>query len=593
MADAEAAGGGGGGEARGAERGGAGWTRDLYAALVRRKPISRAPTEAEAGAGGEEGGGGEGLRKSLTLVDLLGYGVGTTVGAGIYSLLGPGSLVAGPGIVLSFLAGAVSCVFTGLAYSEFAARCPVSGSAYTYAYTSFGEGLAWVIGWNLTLEYAVSAAAIARGWADYVAKLADLVRAARDPHAEGSALPAWLHDLPLGGGGAFSFSALAGLVVLLCTGLMLVGVGESSKVNVVITAINVLVLVFVVACGAAYVRPENWVSVHHSFVPYGAGSVFAGAGTIFFSFLGFDMVSSLAEEVRDPQRNMPLGIIGSLSIATVIYVSVSLVATGMVPFLQLGNAAAPLAFAFQRVGLVWASWVVSVGSLFGLTAATFTCLFGQPRIFYRMATDGLLFPLFAQVDARGVPRTGTLITGVLTATIAVFFSLGALADAISVGTLCAFTIVDAGVVFMRFVTPVTHARLLVLLAAFIVLLFAGAISFHLAGPWAVTGVFWALSLIPFALLHRFPTPAENLPSTFLCPFVPTVPLLGIAINVVMLAGLNADAWIRLVVWTALGALLYGLYGFRHSKLATHPPRSDATAGPESVRLLAEPEEDNG
>jgi amino acid transporter len=556
-------------EGNGAEQASA-WPRSFYGALVRRKPMPR----SDAGGAeerGVEGGGGEGagLQKSLTLLDILGYGVGTTVGAGIYSLIGPGSLVAGPGIVLSFLAGSVSCVFTGLAYAEFAARCPQAGSAYTYAYTSFGEGLAWVIGWNLTLEYSISAAAIARGWADYVSKLADLIRAARSPpdaQFSSPALPAWLHDLPLDASGAFSFSFLAGLIVVLCTGLMLVGVGESSRVNVVVTAINVLVLVFVVLAGARFVDAHNWTATNHSFVPYGAGSVFAGAGTIFFSFLGFDMVSSLAEEVHNPQRVMPIGIIGSLCVATVIYVSVSLVVTGMVPFLQLGHAAAPLAFAFQSVGLVWASWVVSVGSLFGLTAATFTCLFGQPRIFYRMAADGLLFRFFAETDKRGVPRAGTLVTGAVTATIALFFSLGALADAISVGTLCAFTIVDAGVVFLRLGTPASHARVLLALLLFVLLFLGGSVSFQLAGPWALTGTLWALAAFPFAYLHTLPTPPENLPRTFLCPLVPTVPLLGVAINLLMLAGLNSDAWLRLAVWTLIGAAVYFFYGIRHSKL---------------------------
>jgi basic amino acid/polyamine antiporter, APA family len=546
----------------------------LWAALTRRKEISPAEQASTDVADGDVGAAPHRLQQHLTVWDLLAYGVGTTVGAGIYSLLGPGTAIAGPGIVLSFATGAVSCALTGLAYSEFAARCPVAGSAYTYAYTSFGEGLAWVIGWNLTLEYSIAAAAIARAWSDHVSHLADLIRGSVAPKGaefSGPTLPLWLHGLPLDSGGTFSISVLAALVVVLCSALMMVGVRESSTVNLVMTSLKVLVLVFVALCGAAYVNASNWTVVNNSFVPFGASSVLAGAGTVFFSFLGFDTVSSLAEEVKNPQKNVPRGIIGSLVIATSLYVAVSLVVTGMVPFPLLETAEAPFAFAFQRVGVTWASWVVSCGALIGLTTATFTSLFGQPRIFHRMAVDGLLFPLFTHVDARGIPRAGTIATGFFAATIALLFSLGALADAISVGTLCAFTIVDAGVVFLRFSTPTNQSRLVLLLLAFVALVLAGSVAFNLAAPWAVPAVLWFLSLVPFALLHRFPTPPQNMPTSFVCPFVPTVPLLGVAINLLMLGGLRADAWLRLLVWTAIGAAIYFFYGIRHSKLNPHHP----------------------
>jgi amino acid transporter len=316
--------------------------------------------------------------------------------------------------------------------------------------------------------------------------------------------------------------------------------------------------------------------VRHSFVPYGAGSVVAGAGTIFFAFLGFDTVSSLAEEVRDPQRSMPVGIIGSLSIATVVYVSVSLVVTGMVPFPLLATAEAPLAFAFREAGVGWASWVVNVGALFGLTTGCFTSLFGQPRIFHRMAVDGLLFPALARVDARGVPRAGTVAAGVFAATIALFVSLDALADAISVGTLSAFTIVDAGVILLRLASPATQRYLVSLLLLFAALVLVGSLSFSHAGPWALTGAAWGLALVPFALLHRVPAPPPDAdhaapPHAFRCPLVPTVPLVGMAVNILMLGGLSADAWLRLAGWTLLGVAVYAFYGHWHSKLREPPP----------------------
>lgn len=299
----------------------------------------------------------------------------------------------------------------------------------------------------MTLEYAISAAAIARSWADYMAALA-----ARIAGVHQSAIPSWLFGMPLvGDGHVLSFSALAGLIVIICSLIMLLGVSESSTFNIVVCAVNVVVLTLVVIAGSFRADAANWVVENNSYAPYGAGSVVQGAGLVFFSFLGFEMCSSMAEEVKNPQRDMPVGILSSLAIAAAIYVSVTLVVTSMAPFTSLATEPAPLAWAFDHVGMEWCSWIINVGSLFGLTAATFTCLLGQPRIFYRMASDGLLFPLFKNLNKKGVPLEGTLITGAFTACIAVTVSLEALADAISIGTLLAFSLVDAGVIFLRYV----------------------------------------------------------------------------------------------------------------------------------------------
>uniref|UniRef100_A0A1X7UYV6 Cationic amino acid transporter C-terminal domain-containing protein n=1 Tax=Amphimedon queenslandica TaxID=400682 RepID=A0A1X7UYV6_AMPQE len=318
---------------------------------------------------------GSSLAERLGLIDLLGYGVGCTVGAGIYSLIGIGAGIAGPGVVISFLIGALSAVFTALAYSEFAARVPVTGSAYTFAYASFGEFLAWIIGWNLTLEYCISSAAIARSWGDYFTYMWTQY---------GLTPPTWLSEIPCG---ITSLSPAAAGIVILCTIVMLFGISTSSTFNVIITILNIGILAFFVGVGGTRVVPSNWVYQDDTFVPFGAASVFAGAGTVFFSYLGFDMVSSLAEETKNPQKNLPRGIIGSLSIAAVVYVGVGLVATGLLPFQFMVPAKAPLAFALEQRGLAWAGKVVTIGSLFGLTTACFTGLLGQPRIFYTMARD--------------------------------------------------------------------------------------------------------------------------------------------------------------------------------------------------------------
>jgi APA family basic amino acid/polyamine antiporter len=503
---------------------------------------------------------GKSLAEKLGLIDLLGYGVGCTVGAGIYSLIGIGAGIAGPGILISFLVGAISAMFTALAYSEFAARVPVTGSAYSYAYASFGEFFAWIIGWNLTLEYCISSAAIARSWGDYFTYMWGQF---------GLNPPSWLNDIQLG---FTSLSPAAAVIVLLCTFVMLFGITTSSTFNVIITILNVGVLMFFIGVGSCRVVPDNWVYESNSFVPYGAASIFAGAGTVFFSYLGFDMVSSLAEETKNPQKNLPRGIIGSLAIAAIVYVGVSLVATGLVPFQFMVPAKAPLAFALEQRGLSWAAKVITVGSLFGLTTACFTGLLGQPRIFYTMARDGLLFPFFQWTVKRSdVPVIGTLLTGIFTAGVAFFMTLDTLADAISIGTLMAFTIVCAGVMVLRYSggPPLRSAISISLIIAFICSTFMSAMFFVYSEtiPIPVPIVFGVFSFLIFVGLCFMKT--YNTPLTFKCPLVPLVPCAGIAINMYMLAGLQPAAWIRLGVWLAIGMLIYFAYGIWRSKMRNY------------------------
>lgn len=387
----------------------------------RVKPLSRCKTETVT------------LKKCLTLKDLVAYGVGCSVGAGVYSLVGVGAQIAGPSISLSFLISGIACIFTSLTYSEFSSRVPVTGSAYTFVYITFGELAAWLIGWNLTLGYGISAAGIARSWASYVHLFLQ---------QWGLYLPRYIVQAELFG---VHCSILAALLIICCTLILLAGVHESAKFNAYVTLLNILVLAFVVAFGSTKMDVLYW----EPFMPAGFHGVMAGAGVVFFSYLGFDMVACLAEEVSEPQRTLPKAIIGSLLISMTIYVGVSLVVTGMAPIDILGNKV-PLVNAFIFHNLPWAGRIVSFGSIFGLTTAAFTCLMGQPRIFYQMAKDGLLPTLFSKLHHQTqVPVASTLLTGSLVALIAFVFDLSFLANVISCGTLQVFTFVNAGVLLLR------------------------------------------------------------------------------------------------------------------------------------------------
>jgi APA family basic amino acid/polyamine antiporter len=592
-----------------------------------------ATTRPGKSGGSEPAGAGDtkkemGLRRELSLVDIVAYGVGCTVGAGIYSLVGEGAKTAGPAVLLSFLLGAVSCVLTGFAYSELAALIPLSGSAYTYTMVTMGELPAWLVGWNLTLEYAISAAAIARSWASYVAVIFK---------SAGAPLPAFVAALPLAPG--WTLSPLAAGLVLACTAVLTCGVSASSRFNLVITVVNMLVLAFVVGYGSTFVDPANWTVVNDSFIPYGLSSVSSGAGVVFFSFLGFDMVSSLAEEVKSPQTTMPLGIIASLGASATVYVAVCLVVTGMAPFPEFTTPEhidSPLSFVFEYHGAAWAAVLVAIGSVAGLTSAAFTCIMGQPRIFFRMARDGLLWQLFADVsESTGVPITGTWITGVLTALVALFMPLDVLAQAISIGTLLAFCAVSFGVIILHLEGPswlpgssqsasggsgrlsaalppagpsllgewfchscgskpgagvadasstervggaATDAHPLAApprspaVAWCCMLYFAACMAAGFSsslGPIQLTIPLAAVAAILLLLLCLFPR--RDIPGApFLCPAVPLVPGMAIAINSVMMAGLPVDSWLRMLVWAVVGGLVYVFYGAKHSILGDNP-----------------------
>jgi amino acid transporter len=489
----------------------------ISAAIKRKKPLTpmlstrQSPPKVVSysdSSSGNEGsiigakgnkGASVSLKRTLGVTDLIFYGIGCSVGAGIYSLVGIGAKTAGPAISLSFALCGIACCFTSLGYAEFAARVPLAGSAYTFTYVSFGELAGWLVGWNLTLGYAVSAAAVSRSWAVYVAEFFHAW--VQGQNATADKLLQWFAKAPFPtflGDEDYECCPLAALVILLCTSVLVTGAKESSRFNTVMTILNLTVLGFVVVVGWT----TGNVRIHDnlltpSFFPEGFDGVGRAAGLVFFSYLGFDMVSCLSEEVKNPERNMPIGIVGSLVASSIVYCVVSLTVVGMAPIKLLGDdvpivnallanaccshdeqlrdisahsipdyeclsystCESPLVSDSNNSSFIFSvllhgSRTVSCGAIFGLTTATFACLMGQPRIFFSMAQDGLLFKFYARVNPdTGVPIAGTIVTGITTAFVACFIDLESLANTISLGTLQVFTFVNAGVIILRMSPP--------------------------------------------------------------------------------------------------------------------------------------------
>lgn len=502
------------------------------------------------------------LKRCLTIWELLGYGVASTVGAGIYVVTGQvAGEMAGPGIVLCFLLAAAAALLSALAYAEFAARVPVSGSAYTFAYVSLGEAAAWFIGSNLTLEYSISASAVARGFSSNVAQLLSIWDIT---------VPAWLIGYEINS--FFNVSPLSALLLLCCTATLCLGVSTSAKFNIAMTLLNVGVILFVVLLGVWSVNVANYTP----FLPFGFSGVLLGTGTVFFSFVGFDAVSTLAAEVKNPSRDLPIGICGTLGIATLLYVSVALIVCGMVSYLHI-NIDSPLSAAFVSVGQSWAGALIAVSSVIALTATTLCSLLGQPRIFYQMAVDGLLWPVFARLDSRQVPIWGTIISGVFSAVIALFIDLANLAEMISVGTLMAFAVVCGGVIILRY-RPSTalspdqeRERQRLIPPRFIPLLvatfFLTAILFVVA---ALNWPLWAIALASLPMIALFALlqyqQQVNLPTTFACPLVPLLPCCGIVGNIAIILSLPITSMYRVIIWSALCFVIYFTYGIHHSRL---------------------------
>ncbi|MFM6976308.1 MAG: amino acid permease [Sphingobacteriaceae bacterium] len=459
---------------------------------------------------------GEGsLKRTLTRLNLVSLGVGAIIGAGIFVLTGNAAAnYAGPGVVLSFVVAGFACAFAGLCYAEFASMIPISGSAYTYAYATLGEFIAWIIGWDLILEYLFGAATVSVGWSGYVnSLLKDFGVAIPDYLANSPYIydPA-THDLTASG--AF-LNLPAMFIVGIMTTLLVIGIRESANFNNIIVIIKVAVILLFIGFGIKYIVAENYTPFipenKGEFGQFGWSGIFRAAGVIFFAYIGFDAVSTAAQEAKNPQKDMPWGILGSLVICTIIYILVGLVMTGIVSYTQL-NDPAPIAVAINAAGpgLEWLRFPIKIGAIAGLSSVILVMLMGQPRIFFAMSKDGLLPKSFSKLHPKfQTPHITTIITGVVCMAVAGIFPIGLLGELVSIGTLLAFVIVCAGILILRYTRP-------------------------------------------------------DLERPFKTPLFPVVPVLGILSSLGVMATLPGDTWIRLIVWMALGVAIYFLYSRHHS-----------------------------
>ena len=555
--------------------------------LFRTKGVDQITREAE--------GGGHGLKRTLTGIDLMMLGIGAVIGTGIFAAIGTATAgnadrpAAGPAIILSFVITAIACAFSALCYAEFASMIPISGSAYTYAYATLGETVAWIIGWDLIIEYAVGNIAVAISWASY---FNDVLK-----HAFGITIPPWLvtdlrtalrnPEIVAGAPHLFGVPIImnlpAVLIMALITWILVVGIKESAVFNNVMVALKIVILGLFVVVGFSYVRAEHFTP----FFPGGWAGVQAGAAIIFFSFIGFDAVSTAAEETRNPKRDIPIGIFASLFVCTLIYVAVAVVLIGVIPYTDLGIPD-PLAKALSFIGKDWAAGVVSFGAVVAMTAVLLVFQMGQPRIFFSMSRDGLLPKLFARVHPRyRTPHVTTIWTGIFVAVFAAFASIDEIIELTNIGTLFAFVLVCLGVMILRVTDPKRPRPFKMpwvpLLPVWGLVIYFMPRAFAAADDWgarleygvvlliAITGFGFSFTGIK-ALLLRQPVP--DLVRTEFC-------LAGIASCIYLMRGLPAVTWWRFLGWLALGLFIYSLYGVRHSRLL---PRALPLPGP--LKLLA-------
>lgn len=529
------------------------------AKLLATKPLRMLIAEAQSEGGEHE------LKRALGPFSLTALGIGAVIGAGIFVLSGLGAHYAGPGLMLSFILSGLGCAFAGLCYAEFAAMIPLAGSAYTYAYATLGELFAWIIGWDLTLEYAMGASTVSSGWSNHFVEFLqifhlklplwiaydhwtglrtatdmvahEIVSAAHPDYAPGSQsfldalasleahptaeLISRAHALlgaPHVFGVEIGFNLPAFIIALIITAVLVVGIKESAKFNSGIVVMKVTVVLFVLGLGFHYVNPANWGHSWSTFAPAGVAGIGTAAGYIFFSYIGFDAVSTTAQEAKNPQRDLPIGIIASLFICTLLYVGVAAVLTGMVPWHQV-NIEAPIARAFLEHNLGWASDIITVGALAGLTSVMLVMLLGQSRVLYAMAVDGLLpRKFFAAVHPKfRTPWKSTILAGLLAAFVGSVTPIDKIGRMVNIGTLLAFVIVCIAVTILRYTNP------------------------NQPRPFRTPGIYFNGAL-------------------------PIVPILGILFNGYMMYNLGWGNWLRLIVWLLIGLVVYFTYSIKHSKV---------------------------
>ncbi len=476
--------------------------------LFATKSLARIQAESE--------GGEHSLKRTLGAGGLVALGIGAIIGAGLFSLTGIAAAEnAGPAVVLAFVVAAIGCAFAGMCYSEFSTMIPIAGSAYTYAYATMGELLAWIIGWDLVLEYAVGAATVSISWSAYVVSFL---------HGFGINLPPELVASPwspvmVNGQQVYGYINLpAVLVVVAISCLLMIGMEESAKTNSIIVVVKVTVVLVFILAGFSFINTKNYVP----FIPpntgvfgeFGISGIFKAAGTIFFAYIGFDAVSTAAQECKNPQRDMPIGIIGSLAICTVLYIAFAAVMTGLVPYLSFKGVAAPVAVAIDATPFKWLQPLVKLGSIMGLTSVILVMLLGQSRVFYSMSKDGLLPKVFSDIHPKfRTPWRSNMLFMVFVSLFSAFAPISMVGHMTSIGTLLAFVIVCAGIIVMRKTHP-------------------------------------------------------ELPRPFKTPLVPLVPILGILVCAAMMYSLGWENWMRLFVWLGIGMAIYFGYSRHHSRLQT-------------------------
>ncbi|PSA89029.1 amino acid permease [Bacillus atrophaeus] len=456
--------------------------------LFRKKPLDILLAQSQT----------KSLSRSLSAFDLVLLGIGCVIGTGIFVITGTVAATgAGPALILSFILAGLACALAAFCYAEFSSSIPVSGSVYTYSYATLGELLAFLIGWDLMLEYVIALAAVATGWSSYFQSLL----AGFHLH-----IPAALTGAPGSSPGAI-FNLPAAVIILIITAIVGRGVKESTRFNNVIVLMKIAIILLFIIVGIGYVKPDNW----SPFMPFGINGVIASAATVFFAYLGFDAVSNASEEVKNPQKNMPIGIIGALAICTILYIAVSLVLTGMMPYTQL-NVGDPVSFALKFVGQDQLAGIISVGAIVGITTVMLALLYAQVRLTFAMSRDGLLPALFAKVHPTfKTPFQNTWLTGIVAAGIAGFINLGTLAHLVNMGTLAAFTVISIAVIVLRKKHP-------------------------------------------------------DVTASFRVPFVPVVPIISAGLCLYLASSLPGVTWLSFVIWIAVGAVVYFLYSKKHSQL---------------------------
>src|SRR5271156_2162117 len=524
----------------------------LMTDLFAKKPLALLMEEARET-------GSHSLERTLGVFQLTALGVGAVIGAGIFVLSGLGAHYAGPGLMLSFVLSGLGCAFAALCYAEFAAMIPLAGSAYTYAYATLGEIFAWIIGWDLTLEYAMGASTVSSGWSNHFIELLNIFHVkmplwlaydhwtalktaenivarqmaqTADPSlalgtqafldkvsaiisSQSPELLQRAHDLlsaPRLFGVEVGFNLPAFLIALVITAILVVGIKESARFNTAIVVIKVSVVLFVIALGSHYINRANWGTDWHTYAPHGFAGIGAGAAYIFFAYIGFDAVSTTAQEAKNPQRDLPIGMIASLAICTVLYIAVAGVLTGMVHWQQI-NIEAPVAVAFLGRGLPVGANIITLGALAGLTSVMLVMLLGQTRVLYAMASDGLLpKKFFAAVHPKfRTPWKNTILVGLLAAVVGSLTPIDDIGKMVNIGTLLAFVIVSVSVMVLRYTNP-------------------------------------------------------DQPRPFRTPWVPLVPILGVISNGYMMYKLGMWNWIRLIIWLVIGLVVYFTYSVKHSRV---------------------------